>query len=91
MPAPPDGAGMLAEGEDCSPEPPPPAGALAEQLQSVTVMVFTTVTGDPERGDSEGPEGAGAGPELSLGPLDGAGADPEGVDSGTGAELAGVD
>jgi hypothetical protein len=64
----------------------PPVGAVAEQLQSVTVTVFTTVLGEPEGRDSEGgegtetePVGAGAGePEPELG-----------VDSETGAE--GVD
>ena len=105
MLAPPAGPDMLAEGEGCAPELPPPAGALAEQLHSVTVMVFTTVAGEPERGDSEGAEGAGAEPvgcePPPPPPPDGAGAELEGAGAedpdpwlpppeGAGAELEGA-
>lgn len=58
---PPDGLGTLAEDEGCSiellPVPPPPPRAVA-------LMVLTTVTGEPGRGDSMGTEGTGAEPEL---------------------------
>lgn len=51
-PPPPEGVGTVADPEGAI--PPPPAGEVAGQLQSVTVTVLTTVTGEPERGDSEG-------------------------------------
>jgi hypothetical protein len=90
-PSPLEGAGVEPVG--CGlllalPEPPPLPGAVAEQLQSVTVIVFTTVIGEPGRGDSDGAEEVGT-------ELEGAGAEEPvpypGVDSDTEAELAGVD
>lgn len=75
-------------------EPPEPPGPLeAEQLQSVTVTVFTTVEGDPGKGTELPEPGAeGLGAELA-GPVS-AGAVPAGVPGGgvpAGTPAEGVD